>query len=438
MSETDGRYFVAIVGGAVSGSVAAEQLSEDGVEVVVIEQHERPYGKIEDGLPRWHAAQRRREYDKIGARLTHAGVHFVPCTRLGKDVNFDDLAKNLGFSAVLLATGAWRDRPFPIDGADDYIGKGLLYQNALIHWFNHKNQSEFEGEQFDIPDRVAVFGGGLASIDVMKVCQLVNFQRALHERGIHVLTHEIEKKGIDKVCAAHGINDPDELGVEGCTLFYRRRIADMPLAQPPLDATPEQIEKTILARGKLLSIVQEKLRFNVRECTMPIGLEINDDRIVGIKLQKTNVTDGRAVPVEGSEETYPTDLIISSIGSLPEPISGIPMEGNKYSYQDWEHGKLAGYDGVFGIGNVVAGKGNIRASLQHAEMVVQYLRQNYFRGAIGAASAEAVRQHLEACEPLSPEKLEALRAEVRSWQERVGYDGNYEQWIKKHTPPDLE
>ena len=69
MSETAGRHFVAIVGGAVSGSVAAELLSEDGIEVVVVEQNERPYGKIEDGLPRWHAVQRKKEYAKIAERL---------------------------------------------------------------------------------------------------------------------------------------------------------------------------------------------------------------------------------------------------------------------------------------------------------------------------------------------------------------------------------
>ena len=69
MSDSGGSHFVAIVGGAVSGSVAAEHLSEDGIEVVVIEQHERPYGKIEDGLPRWHAIQRQKEYQKIREHL---------------------------------------------------------------------------------------------------------------------------------------------------------------------------------------------------------------------------------------------------------------------------------------------------------------------------------------------------------------------------------
>ncbi len=55
-----GQYFVAIVGGAVSGSVAAEILADEGIQVAVIEQNSRPYGKIEDGLPRWHIEQRKQ------------------------------------------------------------------------------------------------------------------------------------------------------------------------------------------------------------------------------------------------------------------------------------------------------------------------------------------------------------------------------------------
>jgi flavin-dependent dehydrogenase len=38
------RHFVAVIGGAVSGSVAAEILADGGAEVVVIEQNDRPYG----------------------------------------------------------------------------------------------------------------------------------------------------------------------------------------------------------------------------------------------------------------------------------------------------------------------------------------------------------------------------------------------------------
>src|ERR1700720_1452598 len=104
-----GNYFVAVVGGAISGSVAAEILADRGIRVAVIEQNKRPYGKIEDGLPRWHVEQRKQEYARIDARMKKPGVYFIPSTRLGRDFNLPQLFE-WGFSAAILANGAWRDR----------------------------------------------------------------------------------------------------------------------------------------------------------------------------------------------------------------------------------------------------------------------------------------------------------------------------------------
>ena len=42
--------------------------------MAVFEQNKRPYGKIEDGLPRWHVEQRKQEYGRIDARLKKPGV----------------------------------------------------------------------------------------------------------------------------------------------------------------------------------------------------------------------------------------------------------------------------------------------------------------------------------------------------------------------------
>ena len=55
MVEPTARHVVLIVGGAVAGSEAAAQLTARGVRCIVLDQNPRPYGKIEDGLPRWHA-----------------------------------------------------------------------------------------------------------------------------------------------------------------------------------------------------------------------------------------------------------------------------------------------------------------------------------------------------------------------------------------------
>src|SRR6201987_5596311 len=237
-----GQHFVAVIGGAISGSVAAEILADHGIRVAVFDQNTRPYGKIEDGLPRWHVEQRKQEYARIDARLRKAGVHFIPSTKLGRDFDFQELCQEWGFSAVILANGAWRDRDLGVPGADQFINKGLIYQNPFIYWYNHKNEKSYAGPLYETPDETIVVGGGLASIDVVKVLQLENYERAMRARGIETSMHDLEKS-IPEVCKAHGIK-PEELGVKGCLLIYRRREQDMPLAQPPDNATPEQVAKT--------------------------------------------------------------------------------------------------------------------------------------------------------------------------------------------------
>ena len=62
--------FAAIFGGACSGSEAASRLAQSGVYVAVFEQHAIPYGKIEDGLPKWHVKLRDKEEGKIDERIS--------------------------------------------------------------------------------------------------------------------------------------------------------------------------------------------------------------------------------------------------------------------------------------------------------------------------------------------------------------------------------
>jgi ferredoxin/flavodoxin---NADP+ reductase len=244
-------HFVAVVGGAIAGSVAAEILADNGIHAVVIEQNKKPYGKIEDGLPRWHLEQRKQEYSRIDARLRKHGVFFLPSTRLGRDLDFLDLCNNWGFSAVILANGAGRDRQLGIPGAEEFVDKGLVYQNPFIYWYNHKDEEDYTGPRYQAPDEVLVVGGGLASIDVAKILQLENYERALRARGVQTDVYEIEKKGVPAVCGMHGIA-PEDLGVKGCLLIYRRRGQDMPLAQPSENATPDHIAKIEAIRQKML------------------------------------------------------------------------------------------------------------------------------------------------------------------------------------------
>ncbi len=101
-----------------------------------------PYGKIEDGLPKWHIGLRDKEERKIDERLSHPNIRFVPGVRLGRDTTLDALANEWGFSAVIIAIGAWLDRKLPVEGIDALRNNGLIYQNDLLYWYNHRHEKK--------------------------------------------------------------------------------------------------------------------------------------------------------------------------------------------------------------------------------------------------------------------------------------------------------
>src|SRR5579864_7846623 len=451
-----GRHFVAVIGGAISGSVAAEGLSDYGIRVAVFEQNTRPYGKIEDGLPRWHVEQRRQEYARIDARMMKPGVHFIPSTKIGRDISFDDLCNGWNFSAVVLANGAWRDRDLGVPGAERYLDRGLAYQNPFIYWYNHKNEKDYSGPRYETPDESVVVGGGLASIDVVKVLQLENYERALRDRGIETNLHELEK-GIPEVCKAHGIK-PEELGVKGCLLIYRRREQDMPLAQPPDNATPDQIAKTEMVRQKMLRIARDKYLFRFQDRRLTTGIIVQNGRLAGLKVVETKIEGRKADPIPGSEHELRAPLVVSSIGSVPEKLSGINMNGEYYTFAGKDLPRYTAMDRVFGVGNVVTGQGNIRVSLVHSQKVtkrvVDCMKGDDGNTGAGASSAErkvasekeqqvasamdTIGKQIEVIPQLSDDQMAKVERQVHALQQKAGFTSDYDSWIAKVTPPDLE
>ncbi|MGO9061757.1 MAG: NAD-binding protein [Candidatus Binataceae bacterium] len=444
------RHVVAVVGGATAGSEVAHILAQRGALVTVIEQNPRPYGKIEDGLPRWHAKQRKDEYAEINAKLNHPNIEFLPLTRLGRELKFDDLARHWGLSAVVLANGAWRDRPFPVDGADQFIDRGLIYQNPLIYWFNHYPEKSYNGPRYELQPGAIVVGGGLASIDVVKVLQIEMTLKALAQRNISEEMLRLEREGIEPVLKEHGVSWA-ELGIAPCRLFYRRRVLDMPLSDIAPDANPKRAEALRQARAKILDKAQRKYLFEFQELRAPTGLIQEGGRLVGLRFSKTEVTDGQARILPDGQEDVRGPFVVSSIGSIPERIPDIPQQGEVYRYVDAKSGLLLdGETAVFAAGNVLTGKGNIKDSLDSGTEIGIQVAESYLglsEDRLPLAEVERERAHQQgenisaaiAGRPaLSTEAVSRLHARFKEMQRAVGYDGDYQAWIAKVTPPDLK
>jgi len=145
--------------------------------------------------------------------------------------------------------------------------------------------------------------------------------------------------------------------------------------------------------------------------------------------------------------------VISSIGSVPERLPGITMNGEYYNFSDEDLPRYTGCENVYGVGNVVTGQGNIRVSLIHSQKVTTQLIETYLgvgnpNGSLSgmykaaesqiAGQAQAIEEKIEKLPPLSENQVVAIERRIHALQERAGYTSDYPSWIAKVTPPDLE
>ena len=132
----------------------------------------------------------------------------------------------------------------------------------------------------------------------------------------------------------------------------------------------------------------------------------------GLRFARTRIgADGKAVIVPGEIQNVEAPMVISSIGSIPMPIKGLPMDGELLRLDDTEHGRVTTFDNVFGCGNVVTGKGNLVASRKHSRQVAEFVAELLGEGSEPRASYESLMNH------------------VREQQTAVGYDGSHHDWI---------
>ena len=180
---------------------------------------------------------------------------------------------------------------------------------------------------------------------------------------------------------------------------------------------------------------------------MPIDKIVERDRLVGLIFQQTKVENGRVVPIPDSERTVRSTYVISSIGSVPDHIPGIPTRGQTYDVEDEVYCRIAGYTRVFALGNTVTGRGNIKESMAHGRAISKNVIEGYLGHASGEPDEEvtnrissavtAITDEIRNCQ-MSPASMKAIQAQVDKHHNRAGYAGDYREWVHKHMPDRLE
>ena len=323
---------IAIVGSGPAGYYTAEAAVKkwgDEARIDVFDMLPVPFGLIRTGVAPDHQSIKgvSRRYEKTAIGDT---VRFVGNIAIGRDVSIEELQSL--YDAVILATGAPKDRLLRIDGSD---AENVIGSAAFVGWYN--GHPEFSNLNPDLSGRHAVVVGmGNVALDVARILSKTEDEFA----GSDIVTHALDalrNSRLESVTilgrrGPHQIMmTPKELGE---LMQLERASPQVETADlPPLDddaVLEPGMRKSVTLLREFAAIPpnihgEKPIAIEFDFFASPKAIDVMDGRATGVVVERTVVEAGRAI---GTGETYriPADIVITCIGYETSPIEGVPFD----------------------------------------------------------------------------------------------------------------
>ena len=323
---------IAIVGSGPAGYYTAEAAVKkwgDEARIDVFDMLPVPFGLIRTGVAPDHQSIKgvSRRYEKTAIGDT---VRFVGNIAIGRDVSIEELQSL--YDAVILATGAPKDRLLRIDGSD---AENVIGSAAFVGWYN--GHPEFANLNPDLSGRYAVVVGmGNVALDVARILSKTEDEFA----GSDIVTHALDalrNSRLESVTilgrrGPHQIMmTPKELGE---LMQLERASPQVESADlPPLDddaVLEPGMRKSVTLLREFAAIPpnihgEKPIAIEFDFFASPKAIDVTDGRATGVVVERTVVEAGRAI---GTGETYriPADIVITCIGYETSPIEGVPFD----------------------------------------------------------------------------------------------------------------
>lgn len=342
---------VVIVGSGPSGFYVAEALikSEADVEIDIIDRLPTPYGLIRGGVAPDHQSTKRvtRAYERTAL---NEKVRYYGNVELGRDISFAELRAT--YDAVVLTIGMPGDGKLGVPGEDK---EGVIGSATFVGWYNGHPDFKDLNPALDTKN-VVVIGNGNVAIDVARV--LVKTPEEMTEADLprHV-SEAIQASPITDVYMA-GRRGPVEAKFTNVELREMGHLENAAAVIDPADL-PEEVtgdwsdrDRRLRARNleslKGFSIASRDGKAKSVHFTFyaqPVEI-LGDDKVTGIRMEKTQVADGRA---KGTGEFFEIDcgLVIPAIGYVLQPLEDVPFDESTGTIRN-EDGRVD--DGVYVAG----------------------------------------------------------------------------------------
>lgn len=341
MAET---LHVAIIGSGPSGYYTAEGLQKqfgDQVQIDILDRLPTPFGLIRAGVAPDH-----QSIKAVTKRYTETAlsdnVRFVGNIDIGDGVTIVELQQL--YHAVVLATGAPRDRPLGIAGEKL---PGVIGSAAFVGWYN--GHPDFATLEVPLAGEAAVvIGNGNVALDVARILSktqeefagsdIVEHARAAlsqsHIRDIYILG----RRGPHQMNFT--IKELSEMG----HLARAQALVDIadfpPEAQDAALDTGTRKSVTCLREFAQSPASDKPVRVHFDFFAKPVAIE-GEGHVRSISVERTQLVDGQ---VRGTGETYSIacSLIVPCIGYRTLPIPDVPYDNDL--------GRFINDEGVIGAG----------------------------------------------------------------------------------------
>jgi NADPH-dependent glutamate synthase beta subunit-like oxidoreductase len=324
---------IAIVGSGPSGCYVAERLVRQGkgaVEIDVFDRLPTPFGLIRGGVAPDH--QGTKGVARVLSRaLDREEVRFFGNVEIGLELRLTDLRSM--YDAVVLATGAPKDRRLGIPGEDL---EGVHGSWAFVGWYN--GHPDFVGLDVAL-DRVrsaVVIGNGNVAIDVARVLARagVEMDRSDIDPAVEA---EMAMAPLERILIT-GRRGPAEVKFTPAELAELGRLQR---ARPVVDAA--EIDAVGESENPCFAILREFAERPSGEApvTIELGFRLDpeaciDDgegRVAAVRFRRTQPQDGDFIDTDETVD-FPAELVVTCIGYESVACDSLAPASGRFANDD--------------------------------------------------------------------------------------------------------